>query len=75
MYITFKQTLGVLKFGNAEHYVLQVWLARGWDGAKYFNVAAAINTTAKLPNQIADDETRIGAQEVKQCIIGQHEGG
>ena len=36
-----------------------------WDGATYINVAAALNATAGLPDQIADDEARIDALDVK----------
>ena len=40
-----------------------------WDGSKYINVAAALNTLAGLPDRIADDETRIDALEAKQDIL------
>ena len=39
-------------------------------GDKYINVTAALNVVAGLPDQIADDETRIDALEVKQGILG-----
>ena len=41
-----------------------------WDGTKYISVAAALNALAGLPDQIADDETRIDALEIKQGIFG-----
>ena len=41
-----------------------------WDGTKYVNVAVALNALAGLPDQIADDETRIDALEIKQGIFG-----
>ena len=46
-------------------------LLEAWDGSKYFNVAAAINAVAGMPGQIADDDSRIDALEVKQGISGQ----
>ena len=45
--------------------------SRFWDGPNNINVAAALNVLAGLPDQIADDESRIDALEVKQGIFGQ----
>ena len=42
-----------------------------WDGPKYINVAAALNALAGLPDQIADDESRIDALEEKQRVFCQ----
>ena len=36
-----------------------------WDGAKYINVTAALNSLAGIPDQIATDETRIQTLEDK----------
>ena len=37
-----------------------------WDGTRYINVVTALNALAGLPDQIAGDEARIDALEVKQ---------
>ena len=37
-----------------------------WDGVRYINVVTALNALAGLPDQIAGDEARIDALEVKQ---------
>ena len=41
-----------------------------WDGTQYLNVAEALSAVVGLPDQLAEDETRIDALEIKQGIFG-----
>ena len=41
-----------------------------WNGVAYINVADALSSLVGLPDQIAGDEARIDALEVKQGDFG-----